>query len=240
MRQQGCCGALKRGALRAMRLRSTHWATPSMGYGAWYGRGTWLLWVWRSTAERPSPLLQRPQRQCAEWECAELALRAHQSIFTVRAPFVTQRVRVRLIWVGSVGSAPSRAACRGLACRGHRAGAVRQQGCCGTLGGDRGARDVTTEYSRRTPPMGTVRGYRRGSSLLWVRRSTAERPSPLRVCSDLRNNTLNGSVPSSLSALTNLRSLCVASSCQRRLRVRLMLARIGRLCSEQRGMSGDA
>ena len=56
--------------------------------------------------------------------------------------------------------------------------------------------------------MGTVRGYRRGTSLLWVRRSTAERPSPLRVCRHLDNNKLNGSVPSSLSALTKLTDLC--------------------------------
>jgi hypothetical protein len=57
--------------------------------------------------------------------------------------------------------------------------------------------------------MSTVRGYRKGTSLLWVRRSTAERPSPLRVCSALNGNKLNGSVPSSLSALTNLSLLCV-------------------------------
>jgi len=58
--------------------------------------------------------------------------------------------------------------------------------------------------------MGTVRGYRRGTSLLWVRRTTAERPSPLRVCSALDNNKLTGSVPSSLSALIYLETLCVA------------------------------
>jgi hypothetical protein len=69
--------------------------------------------------------------------------------------------------------------------------------------------------------MGTVRGYRKGTSLLWVRRGTAERPSPLRVCSYLTQNALTGSVPSWLSALTNLESLCVAPSCQRRLRLRL-------------------
>ena len=57
--------------------------------------------------------------------------------------------------------------------------------------------------------MGTVRGYRRGTSLLWVRRSMAERPSPIRVCSALNNNALTGSVPSSLSALINLEEMCV-------------------------------
>ena len=71
------------------------------------------------------------------------------------------------------------------------------------------ARDGTREYSRGTPAMGKVRGYRRGTSLLWVRRSTTERPSPLRVCSELYNNTLTGSVPSSLSALIKLTELCV-------------------------------
>ena len=37
----------------------------------------------------------------------------------------------------------------------------------------------------------------------------AERPSPLRLCSDLSFNALTGSVPSWLSTLTNLVSLCV-------------------------------
>ncbi len=48
--------------------------------------------------------------------------------------------------------------------------------------------------------------------MLWVRRSTVERPSPLRVCSNLFYNKLNGSVPSSLSALTKLSELCVTPS----------------------------
>jgi hypothetical protein len=42
-----------------------------------------------------------------------------------------------------------------------------------------------------------------------MRRSMAERPSPFRVCSILYNNALTGSVPSSLSTLTNLSYLCV-------------------------------
>jgi hypothetical protein len=70
------------------------------------------------------------------------------------------------------------------------------------------------------PPMGTVRGYHRGTWLLWVRRSTAERPSPLRVCRYLSYNALNGTVPCWLSALTKLEELCVPRSCQQRLRVR--------------------
>jgi hypothetical protein len=102
------------------------------------------------------------------------------------------------------------------------------------------ARDVTTEYSRGTPPMGTVRGYRRGTSSLWLRCSTAERPSPLRVCRYLSFNALTGSVPSSLSALTNLYGLCVAPSCQRRLHVRPRRVGIGRLCSERAACRGDA
>ena len=74
--------------------------------------------------------------------------------------------------------------------------------------------------------------------MLWVRRSTAERPSPLRVCSDLSQNALTGSVPSSLSALTNLASLCVPRSCHRRLRVRPRRVGIGRLCSERAACRG--
>ena len=81
--------------------------------------------------------------------------------------------------------------------------------------------------------MGTVGGYRRGTSLVWVRRSTAERPSPLRVCSWLYNNTLTGSVPSSLSKLINLTKLCVPPSSQRVFAHAAEEGRIGRLCSER-------
>ncbi len=99
---------------------------------------------------------------------------------------------------------------------------MRQQGCGGALKADRGARDVTTEYSRGTHPMGPLGGYpsETGTWLLWVRRSTAERPSPLRVCSILSQNALTGSVPSSLSALTELTFLCVPPSSYWCLRVR--------------------
>ncbi len=58
------------------------------------------------------------------------------------------------------------------------------------------------------------------------------------MCSDLSYNALTGSVPSSLSALTNLPFLCVPPSCQRLARVRLMLGRIGRLCSERAACRG--
>ncbi len=43
------------------------------------------------------------------------------------------------------------------------------------------------------------------------------------MCRFLNNNKLNGSVPSSLSTLTNLELLCVLRPCQLRLRVRPML-----------------
>jgi hypothetical protein len=87
--------------------------------------------------------------------------------------------------------------------------------------------------------MGTVRGYRRGTSLLWVRRSTAQWPSPLRVCSDLSHNTLTGSVPSSLSALTKLSALFVAPSFyQRRLRCAAEEGRDRLALLRARGMSG--
>jgi hypothetical protein len=75
-------------------------------------------------------------------------------------------------------------------------------------------------------------------SLLWVRRSTAERPSRLRVCSDLSSNALTGSVPSSLSALTNLDTLCVARFLPRRLRVRPRRVGSVRLYSERAACRG--
>jgi hypothetical protein len=132
----------------------------------------------------------------------------------VRGPFLPAAfARVRPRRVGSVGSAPSARHVGGLhVCSiergrcGSRAVAVLSEGTSGTRG-DYGV------LKGHPSLWGTVRGYGRGTWLLWVRRSTAERPSPLRVCSDLSNNKLNGSVPSSLSALTKLRELCVAPSC---------------------------
>ncbi len=114
-------------------------------------RGTWLLLVRRSTAERPSPL----------WVCSDLgdnkltgSVPSWLSALTNLAylcvpPSCQRRLHVWLTWVGSVGSAPSSAACLR-----HRAGAVRQQGCCDTLKRGPPARDVTKEYSRGTPPYG--------------------------------------------------------------------------------------
>jgi hypothetical protein len=93
-------------------------------------------------------------------------------------PSCQRRLRVRPRRAGSVGSAPSAwhvGGCMPGASSGGGAAAGLLQ--CSQRGAR--ARDVTTEYSRGTPPMGTVRGYRRGTSLLRVRRSTAERPSPL-------------------------------------------------------------
>ncbi len=120
--------------------------------------------------QRPSPL-----RVCSWLNKNELtgsvpsSLSALTNLFVLCvAPSCQWRLRVRLM-LGRIGRLCSERA----ACRGHRAGAVRQQGRCGALRGDRGARDVTEEYSRGTLPMGPVRGYRRGTSLLWVRRSTA-------------------------------------------------------------------
>ncbi len=90
-----------------------------------------------------------------------------------------------------------------------------------------------------TPPMGTVRGYREGTSLLWVRSRTAERPSPLWVRSGLNKNMLTGSVPSSLSALTKLTTLCVPWPLRH---AAFALAseegRIGRLCAESAACLG--
>ena len=64
------------------------------------------------------------------------------------------------------------AACRGM----HVLGIERAVAAAGLLRySQRGprARDVTKEYSRGTSPIGTVRGYRKGTWLLWVRCSTA-------------------------------------------------------------------
>jgi hypothetical protein len=74
------------------------------------------LWVRRSTARaaESASVLQRPQQQYADGECAELALRAHQAFYAVCAPFVTQRLRVRLM-LGRIGRLCSeRTACRGM------------------------------------------------------------------------------------------------------------------------------
>ncbi len=58
------------------------------------------------------------------------------------------------------------------------------------------------------------------------------------MCSWLYNNKLNGMVPSSLSALTNLRILCVLPLLRPAVARAAEEGLIGRLCSEQRGMSG--
>jgi hypothetical protein len=85
--------------------------------------------------------------------------------------------------------------------------------------------------------MGTVRGSCRGTWLLLVRRSTGERPSPLRFCSALSSNALTGSVPSSLSALTNLAYLCAPFLPTALVRT-ADVGRIGRLCSERTACRG--
>jgi hypothetical protein len=78
-----------------------------------YREGTSLLWVRRSTESASG--VQRPPQQRADGECAELALRAHQSFSTVRALFLpTAFARVRP-GRGRIGRLCSeRAACRGM------------------------------------------------------------------------------------------------------------------------------
>jgi hypothetical protein len=198
-----------------------------------------LLWVRRSTAERPSPL-----RVCSDLGHNTLTGSVPSSLSALTnlellcvPPSCHRRLRVRPR-VGSVGSAPSRAACRGAACRGHRARAVRQQGCCGALRRepctrcDYGVLNGHRSYGLRCAGTG------RGTWLLRVRRSTAERPSPLRACSKLYNNKLTGSVPSSLSALTELVHLCVPPSLPTAFTRAADVRRIGRLCSERAACRG--
>jgi hypothetical protein len=187
--------------------------TPPLVTVRGYRKGTSLQWVRRSTAERPSPL-----RVCSDLTHNALTGSVPSSLSALTnlallcvPPSCQRRLHVQPRRAGSVGSAPSSAACRGAACRAHRAGRCGSRAVA-VLSEGTVARDVTKEYSRGTPHMGTVRGYRRGTSLPWVRRSTAEWPSPLRVCSFLSYNALTGSVPSSLSALTNLALLCVPPS----------------------------
>ncbi len=74
--------------------------------------------------------------------------------------------------------------------------------------------------------------------MLWVRRSTGERPSPLRVCSWLYNNKLNGSVPSLLAALTELAFLCVLPFLPPAVARAADEGLIGRLFSERAACQG--
>ncbi len=105
---------------------------------------------------------------------------------------------------------------------------------------------TTKEYSRGTPSYGNAaRVPFTGTWLLWVRRSTAERPSPPRVCSNLYNNALTGSVPSSLSALTKLAFLCACplvadGVCACGERGSDGSALLSRSLLRPRGLSGDA
>ena len=72
-----------------------------------------------------------------------------------------------------------------------------------------------------------------GQFMLGAEQSCEVRLSPLRVCSDLYFNALTGSVPSSLSTLTNLRDLCVAPCAARIFARASASAPIGRLCCER-------
>jgi hypothetical protein len=122
---------------------------------------------------------------------------------------------------------------------GASSGAVRQQGRCGALRGDPGT-PCDSEVRKGYPSQwvrcaGTVTVGARRYCGCGVAPPSGESTS---MCSVLSNNTLNGRVPSSLSALTNLEFLCVPPFCQRRLGA-AEEGRIGRLCSEyaaRRGM----
>ena len=81
-----------------------------------YRRGTSLLWVRRSTAGAAESAsgAQQPQQQHAEWECAELALRAHRAFTTVLAPLLSTAL-ARAAEEGRIGRLCSEhAACRGM------------------------------------------------------------------------------------------------------------------------------
>jgi hypothetical protein len=109
---QGCCSALRGDPGHAMRLRSTQGAPPPMGYGARIPEGHMVAVgaaLHRRAAESASGVQLR-QRQYADGERAELALDAHQSCTTVRAPFLpTAFARARAADVGSDRSALIRA-----------------------------------------------------------------------------------------------------------------------------------
>jgi hypothetical protein len=153
--------------------------------------------------------------------CRARSPRSSSSHACACPPCYQRRLCVRPRSVGSVGSAPSARHVGGCMSGtssegGAAAGPLRW---CSQRGPR--LRDVTNEYSSGTPPYGVqCAGTFRGSWLVWVRHSTAERPSRLRVRRYLSDIALTGSVPSSLSALTKLVALCVPRSCQRGLRVR--------------------
>jgi hypothetical protein len=229
----------QRGPLHAMRLRST--------------QGTPFLWVQCAGTvgvHRCCGCGVAPPSGPSPLRCAATSA-STRSMGVCRARCPRSSILISCAWplrhtafavaaeVGRIG----RLCSERTACRGTHVGGIEWDGVAAGLlryfqRAPR-ARDVTKEYSRGSPPMGTMRGYRRGTSLLWVQHSTTERPSPLRVCSKLNNNKLTGSLPSSLSALTNLGALCVPPSthgvcaCSRRGSDRSALLRA-------RGMSGDA
>ncbi len=98
--------------------------------------------------------MQIPQQQRADGECAELALRAHQSFNTVRAPFLPT-VFARAADVGRIGRLCSER--RGMV-GGCMSGGI-EPGRCGSravavLSEGTVARDVTREYSRGIPSHG--------------------------------------------------------------------------------------
>jgi hypothetical protein len=151
----------------------------------------------------------------------------------------TAFARVRPRRVGSVGSAPSARHVGGYMFGASSGGGAAAGPLRCSQRGPR-ARDVTEEYSRGIPSnwvryAGTVGAHGCcGCGVVLL----PERPSPLRVCRNLTNNELTGSVPSSLSALTNLAYLCVPPSCQRRLRACARGGSDRSALLRARGMSG--
>ncbi len=190
-----------------------------------YRKESSLLRVRRSTARAAefASRVQRPQQQSAEWECAELALRAHQSCIPVRAPFLPPAL-ARAADVGSDRSALLRA--RGTSGDAEVWGIER--GRCGSrsdavLSEGTLARDVAAEYSRGTPPMGTVRGYRRGTWLLRVRRSTARAAESASGVQQHQLECADGECAElALRAHQSYTTVRAPHSCQRHLRVRPM------------------
>jgi hypothetical protein len=157
----------------------------------------------------------------------------------VQAPFLPTAF-ARAADVARIGRLCSECtACRGMHVWGIEPGRCGSRAVAVVL-----ARDVTKEYSLSHPlPWVQCAGTFRAHGCCGCGVVPPSGRVRFRVCSKLSNNALNGCVPSSLSALINLEYLCVPPACPLRRAAfarAAEVARIGRLCSEQRGMSGDA
>jgi hypothetical protein len=155
-----------------------------MGTVRGYRRGTWLLWARRSTAGAAESAsgAQRPQRQRADGECAELALRAHQAYRTVRAPFLPPALTSATEEGRLSRLCSERAACQGMHCMsGASSGGGAAAELVAVLSEGTLARDVSKEYSRRTASYGY--GARVPQGAHGCCGGGVVRPSPLRVCS---------------------------------------------------------